>query len=93
MSRSSTTAACALPGAELDLAQQRAEIEAVLARHWPNERPAILTGWVVVAEFTEDDGERVLTRVQAEGITSWARQGLLYNALQEDHWIAEDDET
>lgn len=48
---------------------------------------SVVTGWAVVAESMEADGTRFLCRLDGnaggERLTSWQRQGLLHNALNE----------
>lgn len=48
---------------------------------------SVVTGWVVVAESMEADGTRFLSRLDGnaggERLTSWQRQGMLHNALNE----------
>lgn len=49
---------------------------------------ALLTGWVVVAEFTDTDGLRWLSKITSEGSTTWQTQGFLHNALY-DEWASD----
>jgi hypothetical protein len=45
---------------------------------------AILTGWVLVAEWLTPDGDRWLSRGWAEGTTNWAAKGMHHEALHGD---------
>ncbi len=51
----------------------------------------LLVGWVLVAEFADLDGRRILARFGSETLTDWQRDGYLHNALF-GPWNAEDDD-
>lgn len=42
---------------------------------------AVLTGWAMVAEWMDEQGERWLSRAHAAGMTSWAVKSLHHEAL------------
>lgn len=44
----------------------------------------VLIGYVVVAEVYETDGVRTLAQASSEGITAWARIGMLDAALAQN---------
>jgi len=48
------------------------------------EEGAILTGWVVVAEWMDPAGERWLSKAHAASTTSWAAKGMHHEALNGD---------
>lgn len=67
-------------------------LEGLLAEHSP-ESGGILTGWVLVAETVDADGERWLHRLDGpDTITAWAREGMLHNALNSGSWLSADDD-
>lgn len=80
------------------------EIANALAAIIPGERPAILIGWVTVAEYTDLDGRRSLIVRSGSAAdtdhltTSWQRRGYLDEALSSG-WdeptfeIHDDDDT
>lgn len=79
----------------------REAIETQAKVHDEAAAEAFCTGFVIVAEHALPDGSTMLTRVDGDGagerLTSWRRQGLLFNALHdEDDWeeadSPEDDE-
>jgi hypothetical protein len=51
---------------------------------------AILTGWVVVAEWMTQDGARALGRARAADTTPWTAKGMIHTVLFEgtDGWGA-----
>lgn len=42
---------------------------------------ALLTGYILVAEWVDPDGQRWLSRGASTGTTSWQRAGWLHEAL------------
>lgn len=42
---------------------------------------AILTGWVVLAEWMDKDGERYLSSCRAESTSPWAARGMMHDML------------
>lgn len=74
----------------------RGELHDAIQRHAvPSEMDApggaLLTGWCIVAEFVDVRGERWLARRESEGLTAWAREGMLHNALLSDTWKPDAD--
>ena len=59
------------------------DISRVLSEHQPNldDRAAILVGYVVIAEWSDEKGERWLSNRSAPGMPTWAARGLLHEAL------------
>lgn len=53
---------------------------------------AVLTNWVIVAEFVDVQGERWLARRDSEDLTLWGRQGMLHNALLSDEWHPDEED-
>lgn len=53
------------------------------------EDGAILTGWVLVAEWMDPQGERWLSRGHAASTTQWSANGMSHEALYGD-WDSED---
>lgn len=55
-----------------------------------------LVGWVIIAEFAEEDGARSLRRLDSnasgEGLSEWTRAGYLHDALFSNGWDQEDNE-
>lgn len=45
------------------------------------EKGALLTQWVVVAEWVTSDGQKWLSRMESEGLTAWDRKGMLFEGL------------
>jgi hypothetical protein len=45
------------------------------------EDGAVLTGWALVAEWMDADGERWLTKGHAAHTTSWGANGMYHEAL------------
>ena len=45
---------------------------------------AVLTGWALVAEWMDEDGERWLSEAHAPATTSWAAGGMYHEALYGD---------
>lgn len=76
-----------------DSDERRDAIDAFLRAQRPTDidRPAVLTGWVLVMEWMADDGECWLTRGHAASLTSWHADGLHHEALYGD-WPDDDDE-
>lgn len=49
---------------------------------------AVLTGWALVAEWMDEDGERWLTKAHAATTPQWAADGMHHQALHGD-WPGE----
>ncbi len=47
----------------------------------PPREDVTLRGWVMTAEWVESDGQRFLTRLVAEGTSSWQVKGYLHEGL------------
>ena len=68
------------------------EIAQILATIQPTDTPAVLIGWVTIAEFSDIDGRRwLVTRsgTQADSdhfTTSWQRRGYLREVL-DTGWV------
>lgn len=52
-------------------------------------RPAMLTGWVAVLEWTDADGDRWLTKENSPTMSWWHADGMHHAALYD--WDDEDD--
>lgn len=61
-----------------------------------NDDIGVLIGWVVIAEYAQLDGERVLRKrtgdANAQELKSWHEQGYLHAALHTSWGDEEDDE-
>jgi hypothetical protein len=65
--------------------------EAIQQAAVPNQiEGALLTGWVIVAEYISPDGKKWLSRMDSEDLTQWLRQGMLHDALYGDEWDPEE---
>jgi hypothetical protein len=51
---------------------------------------AVLTGWVIVAEWMTPDGDRWLTKGYASNVTHWQASGMHYEAIHGD-WPQDED--
>lgn len=51
---------------------------------------AILTGWVVVAEWMDKDGDRWLSKCRAATTTAWTADGMMHDGLHRD-WPAREE--
>lgn len=71
---------------------RRDEIHELLQRQGPPDfdKSAVLTGWVVVTEWMDEDGERWLSRGHAASIPTWHANGLHHEVLYGD-WPEDDD--
>lgn len=65
-------------------------IHEAIQQNAPIGRQALLTGWALVAEWVDHDGERWLSRAHAESTSTWAAKGMHHEALHGD-WPAGDD--
>lgn len=50
---------------------------------------AVLTGWVVVAEWIDVEGERWLSFARSASTPSWTARGMIHEVLSD--WPANDD--
>ena len=51
-----------------------------------------VAGWALVAGTIEQDGSETLVTEQSQGLTSWARTGMLREALESEGWEFDDEE-
>lgn len=70
---------------------RREALHEFLQNDLASERPAVLTGWVVVAEWMDDDGEKWLSRAHSASLTEWHANGLHHEALYGD-WPIDEEE-
>ncbi len=64
-------------------------IHAVLQEVGPistESRAAILTGWCIVAEWMDENGERWLSKARAPSVSEWGASGMHHEALYGDGW-------
>lgn len=69
--------------------QARESIHESIQQHVLLGEKALLTGWVLVAEWADHDGARWLTKACAAATTSWTAGGMLHDALY-GTWPEED---
>lgn len=60
---------------------QRDNIHNAIQANGQLERPAVLTGWVIVAEWMDDEGERWLSRAYSASLPSWTADGMLHEGI------------
>lgn len=65
----------------------RDAIHAAVQQHAPKGEDSLLTGWALVTEWVDHDGERWLSKACSAGTTAWAARGMLHEALYGD-WPA-----
>lgn len=53
------------------------------------DSPATLTGWVIVSEWMDDDGDRWLSRGWAASKAKWEVDGMLHEVLY-GNWPTDD---
>lgn len=76
------------------LNERRGRIQAALQEigaHDDIKPGAVLTGWALVMEWMDSDGERWLSRVHAPSKTPWEVRGMWHEALYAD-WPPVDDD-
>lgn len=61
--------------------EHRDAVHEAIQRHAPMGREALLTGWVLVAEWVDHDGDRWITRAHAASTSDWAAKGMHHEAL------------
>lgn len=44
---------------------------------------AVLTGWVIVSEWMDRDGDRYLAHCRSESTTAWAMRGMLGDVISD----------
>ena len=59
----------------------RGAIHEAIQRNAPKGADALLTGWALVAEWVDDDGERWLSKAHAAGTSAWTAKGMYHDAL------------
>jgi hypothetical protein len=67
----------------------RDAVHDAIQQHMPMGREAVLTGWVIVAEWMDHHGERWLTKGRAATTPAWSGDGMHHEALYGE-WL--DDE-
>jgi hypothetical protein len=68
----------------------REAVHAAIQEHLPRGADAVLTGWVLVAEWMDHSGERWLSKGHAASTPAWAANGMHHEALF-GAWPPEDD--
>ena len=68
------------------MAADQDALDKAINDHAEPEPGAMLTGWVLVAEWVTLDGTKRLTRLRSAPITPWAVSGLLHDALYGGGW-------
>jgi hypothetical protein len=68
----------------------RDAIHAAIQQHAPKGSEAVLTGWALVAEWMDHDGERWLSRAHSSSLPKWAANGMYHEAIYGD-WPDPDD--
>jgi len=68
----------------ISIEEERAAITSAIAP--ATDKAGIVTAWVVVAEFMDEEGKKFLQRLDSEGMTVWQRNGMLRDALCGDNW-------
>jgi hypothetical protein len=74
-----------------DSRDPRDAIHEAIQEHAPAGQDALLTGWALVAEWIDPEGERWLSKAHASSTTSWGAKGMYHEALNGD-WPAEGDD-
>lgn len=69
----------------------RDAIHDAIQQHAPIGSEAVLTGWVMVAEWIDHQGERWLSKAHAESTTSWSAKGMHHEALH-GQWPDDSDD-
>jgi hypothetical protein len=59
----------------------RDAIHDAIQAHAPIGQQAVLTGWALVAEWMDHDGERWLSRAHAASTPKWTAEGMWHEAL------------
>jgi hypothetical protein len=68
-----------------ELRRDREIIEGAIGSTGPQalHGEGMLTGWVLVAEWMDTQGERWLSKFASEGSTQWQIQGYMHHSLYE----------
>jgi hypothetical protein len=64
-----------------DSGDPRDAIHAAIQEHAPRGEDAVLTGWALVAEWMDHEGERWLTKAHAAATAQWAARGMHHEAI------------
>ena len=65
--------------------------EALQANPAPGNEGRVLTGWIIVSEWMDPDGERWLGRMHSATTPAWTAKGFLHEGLYGE-WPDPDDE-
>ncbi len=70
----------------------RDAITAFLQEQGPgdHDRPAVLVGWALVLDWSDDEGDRLIGRAWSPGLAKWHAAGMFHEALYGD-WSGEDN--
>ncbi len=69
----------------------REAIHKAIQQNMQTGKDAILTGWALVAEWIDHEGERWLSKAHAASTTQWAARGMHHEVLHGDWPDPEDD--
>ena len=68
-----------------ELSEEQERVAAVLQTTAPRACPgSVLTGWVVVAEWMDPNGETWLSGLKDQNTSIWKRDGMLHHVLYGD---------
>jgi hypothetical protein len=70
----------------------RDAVHEAIQQNLPTGREAILTGWVVVAEWMDHQGERWLSKGYSASLTAWSARGMHHEVLY-GNWPDAEGET
>lgn len=59
----------------------RDAIHEAIQGHMPMGKEAVLTGWVIVAEWMDHEGERWLSKGRAASTPAWTANGMHHEAI------------
>ena len=59
----------------------REAIHEAIQKHMPTGDNAVLTGWAVVAEWMDHDGERWLSKGHSASLAAWTANGMWHEAI------------
>lgn len=63
----------------------REAVHEAIQQHAPMGKDAVLTGWALVAEWMDHNGERWLSKAHAANTPDWTAKGMHHEALN-GHW-------
>jgi hypothetical protein len=69
----------------------RDAVHEAIQAHAPRGQDAVLTGWSLVAEWMDHDGERWLSKAHAASTPTWSANGMHHEALYGD-WPREGED-